>query len=63
VRVNRRLRPGEEPVEFRPLPGQEGDWAGADYLPREPIWLWLGIYPVAGYLVLLLVYMGMAALL
>jgi len=50
-------------VEFRPLPGQEGDWAGADYLPREPIWLWLGIYPVAGYLVLLLIYMGMAALL
>lgn len=58
---NRRLSPGEEPVEFRPLPGQEGDWAGADYVIRSPLWYWFGIYPVAGCLVLLLVYLGMAA--
>ena len=59
---NRRLSPGEEPVEFRPLPGQEGDWAGADYVCRSPLWYWVGIYPVALYLVIVLVLMGTVAL-
>jgi len=58
---NRPIKPGEEPVEFRPLPGQEGDWAGADYVIMSPLWYWLGIYPVAGFHVLLLVLMGMVA--
>lgn len=60
--LNRRVRPGEEPVEFRPLPGQEGDWAGAEYVCRSLLWYWIGIYPVALYLVFVLVLMGMVAL-
>ena len=58
---NRPVKPGEEPVEFRPIPGQEGDWAGADYVVRSPLWYWAGIYPIALYLVMVLVLMGMAA--
>lgn len=62
MRINRPVGRHEEPVEFRPLPGQEADWAGADYLPREPIWLWLGVYPIGAAHVMLLLLMGMVAL-
>lgn len=60
--TNRVVSPSDEPVEFRPLPGQEADWAGADYVPGSPLWLWIGAYPVGAYLIYLLVLLGMVAL-
>jgi hypothetical protein len=57
--ANRRVGSHEEPVEFRPLPGQEDDWAGYTYVPRDRIWDWMGTYPVALSFILLLVLLGM----
>lgn len=59
--VNRVVPPGSEPVEFRPLPGQEEDWAGSDYILRSQLWYWLGVYPIGAILVLILTFMGMVA--
>jgi hypothetical protein len=50
----------EEPVEFRMLPGQEDDWAGAADMELSPLWTWLGWCPVYLYVVAMLMLIGVA---
>lgn len=55
--VPRRLPREFEPVEFRPMPGQEDEWAtGSDWEIRSPLWRWLGLYPLLAFITL---YFGM----
>lgn len=42
-----------EPVEFRPIPGQEDEWAAITGYDRSRLWDWLGLYPVYGYIILM----------
>lgn len=58
--TNRRVGTGEEPVEFRPLPGQEEDWAEFNYLDQT-LWFWMGIFPIAVAHMLILVMIGLVA--
>jgi len=46
-------------VEFRPLPGQEDDWAEFSYVERSQLWLWLGIAPICLAFEALLLLIGM----
>lgn len=50
----------EEPVEFVLLPGQEDEWAGAAEMELSPLWEWLGVYPLFGWIVLVLLMIGAA---
>lgn len=56
--VNRVVPREEEVVEFRPIPGQEEDWAGFQFVDRSRLWEYLGIYPIGGYLVLCAILLG-----
>lgn len=58
---NRMVGSGEEPVEFRPLPGQEEGWAEFNYVVRSPLWYWLGVFPICGAFIALLLLTGMVA--
>jgi hypothetical protein len=58
--VNRSVPREAEEVEFRPVPGQEREWAGSTWLARSRLWDALGTYPVAGVIVLLLLLMGLS---
>jgi hypothetical protein len=58
---NRIVGTGEEPVEFRPLPGQEEEWAEFNYLKRSPVWYWMGVFPVCCAFEALLLLIGMVA--
>jgi hypothetical protein len=60
MRINRLVPVEEEPVEFRMLPGQEDDWAGAADMDLSPLWNWLGIYPLYIFFVVMLVLIGIA---
>jgi hypothetical protein len=57
--ANRPVMPGEEAVEFRPLPGQEDDWAEFNYVERSALWYWLGFLPVCYVFEALLILIGM----
>jgi hypothetical protein len=38
-------------VEFRPLPGQDDEWAmGSEPDILSPLWKWLGLYPLLAYI-------------
>lgn len=50
----------EEPVEFVMMPGQEDEWAGTSEMELSPLWRWLGLYPVFGWIVLQLLMIGVA---
>lgn len=56
---NRSVPPGEERVEFRPLPGQETEWAEFQYVERSRLWYWAGVFPVSLALDFLLLLIGM----
>lgn len=58
--ANRSVPTGEEPVEFRPLPGQEEDWAEFSYLDQT-YWFWLGTFPIAVAHMLILLMIGVVA--
>jgi len=45
-------------VEFRPLPGQEDDWAEFNYVIPAPCWYWLGTFPIALYFMAILTLIG-----
>ena len=55
---NRPVAPSEEAVEFRPLPGQEDDWAEFNWVDRGELWFWLGTFPIALYFMMLLALIG-----
>jgi hypothetical protein len=59
--VNRIVGTGEEPVEFRPLPGQEDDWAEYNYVARAGVWYWAGTFPVSLAFMAVLALIGMVA--
>lgn len=59
--ANRSVPLGEEPVVFRPLPGQEDDWAEFNYVDRGGVWFWVGTFPVAVFFMIVLVLLGMVA--
>jgi hypothetical protein len=59
--ANRSVRPGEEAVEFRPLPGQEQDWAEYNYVDRGAEWFWLGTFPIGICFIAILLLIGMVA--
>lgn len=54
----RALAREEEPVNFRPLPGLEEEWAQYEDPQRSDLWFWLGIAPVAAFISITLVSMG-----
>jgi hypothetical protein len=58
--VNRPVPRSEEPIEFRPVPGQEHLWAGSTYVPRSRLWDVLGFYPVLMIVVSMVIMIGMA---
>jgi hypothetical protein len=57
--LNRVVDRSDEPVEFRPVPGQEDEWASLSYVERSALWGGLGALPVGVVLVVLLVLMGL----
>lgn len=57
----KRLAREREPVEFKPLPGQENDWAsGSEPEILSPLWRWLGLYPILLFITLYCLLIGMA---
>jgi hypothetical protein len=58
VPANRPVGNSEEAVEFRPLPGQEDDWAEFNYAIPAPCWYWLGTFPIALYFMAILTLIG-----
>jgi ABC-type phosphate transport system auxiliary subunit len=59
--ANRSVPTSEERVEFRPLPGQEDDWAEFNWLDRGAEWYWLGTFPVGLALIMILLLIGVVA--
>lgn len=57
--VNRLVPRDEEPVEFRPVPGQEHEWAGYGYFVRSKLWDYLGLYPALACVVGVLTLIGL----
>lgn len=57
--VNRPVAREDEPVEFRPVPGQEEEWAGLVYTARSRLWDALGTIPVALLLIGSLILIGL----
>lgn len=57
----RRLPRELEPVEFRRVPGLRGspDDDVLDYWDREPLWRWLGLYPLMAFIAIYLAMIGM----
>jgi len=53
-----RLRPvvvQREEVVFKPIPGQEEEWAEYEGDDRSRLWDWLGTYPILTFIVILLI--------
>jgi hypothetical protein len=48
----------EEPITFRPVPGYEEEWASRENPEPQPIWLYLGTYPLVGYIVVWMALLG-----
>lgn len=57
--VNRLVSRDREEIEFRPIPGSEEEWAMYQYIGRNPLWDWVGLYPVAAYLILNFILIGL----
>lgn len=49
-----------EEVVFKPIPGQEDDWAFVFGDNRSRLWDGLGTYPIIGFIVLMLILLGAA---
>jgi hypothetical protein len=59
--VAKRLAREHELVEFRPLPGQEDEWAaGSEWETRSLLWKWLGLYPLLAYVAIMFALLGMS---
>ena len=52
--VNRPVTREHEEVEFRPVPGQEHEWASFCDVQRSRLWDYIGVYPVGFALVAIL---------
>ena len=48
----------QEPVEFKLIPGQEDEWAGEAEMELSPLWRWLGVYPLYGWVIATLILIG-----
>lgn len=47
----KRLPREHELIEFRPVPGVRSEWAaGSEAEIRSPLWDWLGLFPLLGFI-------------
>jgi hypothetical protein len=52
----------EEPVNFRPAPGMEDEWAAFEDPRRSAMWMALGVIPITTLICILLELAAMALL-
>jgi hypothetical protein len=58
--ANKSVLREDEPIEFRPVAGQEDEWASTSYVQRSALWEALGLMPVGFLFVIQLILIGLS---